>query len=727
MIPKLIESYESSQGFQVNAFSTGVSCICFETEHLDYENSNVSGINASIENYLEQLPPGLRVKFISNAEMVFDKVKGKFQRSEAVAETGWIKHSLTLVFEKNIPKAKNIFSLLTKKAKDKPILHEFYEDFAASINIDLLKSFNLQAKPVGCNINLEQLRIKSADRSIWIEQNLVGVLKLSKFGNYECSTDDLCLLRESLPEPFDIICSIEKIDEKESQLLLNNKSKREESGGDLKSHKKYLEAQRALEEIDNQGKKVFKIEFTILLWDRSEENILSSSLYVKDRFKKIGEFTVEDHGVYPSFCATLPAGKPHIENIEITDRVTNFIPAFIRGRESLGESTERSFLFHRSDDSLDSVDVFSRSQNNFSGIVIGKSGRGKSVFTNNLLRSLTNDKNLKVILVDVKGSHTNTVKNLGGNTHKISTSSCTAISPFNFLRFNKNMDVIEILSDFLEKLLLEDFEVSLKRAEQAILEECLLEYAQSNPSNPSIDDFVKKIKNIPRSDTLKRWVKGGVYGNIFSPYDILETDTQIQYFDFTNIVTAQKGGVSSAIMSAIMAHFNYTLLSKGTDERLVFIADETPFFVRSCFTSFSLLMKNVRKLNGSLFLIAQNLSDLIVDGDSSLISQTECRVYFSKDEDEERFDKLSGLSPYGNEALKSLGTFNGKYAQFVIKTNDSERVGKLRLSKHEYFGSTTLATDRSKIEKLKELLNLDTENQAIEILADLGRNYEISI
>jgi Cdc6-like AAA superfamily ATPase len=561
-----------------------------------------------------------------------------------------------------------------------------------------------------------------------IDGSFVSVVKLHKLGNYESGIESLCHIREVIPDPYEIIFSVKRIDERESQVKLSNISKREESGQDLKSHKKYLEAQSAIEEMDLQGKKVFEVELTILMWFSHASYIGQESFNIRDELKVLGDFGVENIGIFPAFRSALPGGRPHVSNIELTDRVPSYFPILIRGRENIGKLSKRSFLFHRSDDTIDGIDIYDMSQQNFSTIVIGESGRGKSVFTNNLLQSLLNDQDLKVILVDVKGSYTNTVNRLQGKVHKISTSQNSSMSPFNYLRLDTSLDVVEILSDFLEKLILEPGETNILNTEQANLEECLVRYTKLRPKNPSIDDFVKKVDEIPRVDSLKRWIRGGVYEKVFSSYDEIPKDQRLNYFDFTNIVTAQKGGVGPAIMSAIMAHFNYTLISKQTHEKLVFIADETPFFVKSCFSSFALLMKNVRKLNGSLILIAQNLSDLIVNSDTSLINQANTRVFFSREKGFSGFLDASGLSERSVSYLDNLGTFNGRYAQFLIKDNrGGERVGKLRLSRQEYFQSTTHSNDREKIEAICKIFGLSNENKAIEILADIGARHEITI
>jgi len=725
MIPKVVDSFESQAGFHFYLFDTGVMTTSFSIRHLDQEKIAAYALEAQLGGILENLGCDIRAKFQSSTERSFDALEGESFRSKSAADLGWTDHSMTVTFEKDVPGFRRLLQGVIKSKFKKSILESHHADLIQGANIQGLEALGFIMSPIKCNIIFEDKYVKTVDSGLRIEDSLVSVIKLSKLGNYENNIEALAFLREGLPQPYDIVTTVSRLDEKASQLKLNNKSKREESGRDLKSLRKYQEAQAALEEVDNQGKKVFSVELTILLWAPPEMSLISRTHQARDLLKSLGDFTVEDLGAFSGFAATLPGGRSHITNVELTNRIPTFLPLLVRGLESIDQRSPREFLFHRSDDSLDQFDLFAPEQSNFSAIVIGRSGRGKSVLTNTLTQCLMNDPNLRVILVDVKGSHTNTVRNLGGQIHEINSATTSSMSPFNYLRGNKSMEMVEILSDFIEKMLLEDGEHSLRREEMAKVEECLVSYVESNPSEPSIDDFLKKSPKLPRISSMKRWVKGGIYGKLFSSHKQSTTDSRITYFDFTNIITAQKGGVGSCVMSAVMAHFNHELLSLKTNERLVFIADETPFFVRSCFSSFSLLMKNLRKLNGSLVLVAQNLSDLVVDGDPSLISQTETRIYFSKDENEEKFDSLSGLNATSSAILGSLGTFNGRYAQFIISNKAGERMGKLRLSREEYLRSTTLATDRDKIEKFSELFGIKDENIAIEALADLGGKYAL--
>lgn len=709
----------------------------FEAKHDDFELTTDAVVSARMELFLNALKEGLIIKFHSKSDICFDVDENYCERALAIAKIGYKKRNLLISVQKSIPKLKKQgFDLLKSFNKGSDNYEEYALDFDQGFDDKIFKLLNLDLKPINFenrdgkfnnfhhNLIDGSYEIKAASCGLRLDDEFVSIIKLQKLSTNPLSASEIVHLRESLPHPNEITFSVEKLDERSSQLLLKVKSKQEENVNDIVSASKKEESDLARAEIILQGKKLFKMEFTIVLRSFDQEELSASAKFVKREFKRLGDFEIETFGAYDSYLASQIGGNLHVTNYELIDRLHFYLPTNIFGNDRELATNSLAFHFHRQDASIDFLDPFNKHYSNQSGIVIGKSGRGKSVFVNNLLRCLDFDEKASILIVDVKGSHTNTVEMLGGTRHEISATSPCGISPFEFLRIRQDHSVSEIILDFLEKIMLEDGELSLSRYEQAQIEVEFMSYISSNPRDPSIDDFLKFSKNIPRREALQRWQKTGLYGKLFSPLE-LSSKMKIQYFDFKDILTASKGVVSTAVMSAIMAHFNFRLLDKKSDEKLIFIADETPFFIRNCFSSFNLLQKNLRKLGGSQILVAQNLSDLVVGGDTSLVNQTEFKVFFSTDEGSKTFKEVSMLS---DDAIKRLNDFNvkkGKYSEFILKDTLGERTGRLILSKEEYLRASTLPNDVTKIEKFQNALEIKDKNLAIEILANIQEEYAI--
>ena len=151
-------------------------------------------------------------------------------------------------------------------------------------------------------------------------------------------------------------------------------------------------------------------------------------------------------------------------------------------------------------------------------------------------------------------------------------------------------------------------------------------------------------------------------------------------------------------------------------KKLIFISDETPFFIKSCFNTFSLLSKNVRKMNGSLILLAQNSKDLIFNGDSSLIDNSEFKILFSHDGSEEKFKETFNLTSEEFQKLKNIRTVKGQFSQFLLKDSLGSKIGFLRLSKEEYILSNTEPEFLHKLKQLQTLFNI-SEDKALKVMS----------
>ena len=693
-----------------NRFSNSYSC-----DHIDYELGDPKEFIDSVPVFLESLPDGVLLRFNSRSDSVFSLNSNYHQRAHAISQIGRIENRLTVSFEAQLKPALRQFIEIVKSRSDKKHYLEEARDFLSKIDPKSLLSLGLRYKNEDYD-DTPFSQISSARCGLNVDDYFVAVIKLQKLAPHAVSTEDLINLRLGLPLSYEICFTAKKLEEKKAQFLMNMKSKQEEASSDLISQYKKDESDRARAELVLSGKKLFSFEFSIILKGHNEEELLSQAYKVKRDFRSLGDFEVETFGAYSAFKSTLIGSKPHVPQIEFIDKLQPYLPIFMRGCAEVKDSTPRSLCFHREDSSIDHLEPFNNNYSNYSGIVIGVSGRGKSVFTSQLLRSLNNDPKTRMILVDVRSSHTRTVEKLKGEIHQISAETPCGISPFELLKLDQSTDTLEIVLDFLEKILLEEGEPSLSKPEKAQLHSAFSEYLEIKPRNPSIDEFLKSGVAIPRKSSLEMWKKTGLYGKIFAPYPS-DSQTRIHYFDFKEIHTAAKSSISSAVMSAVMAHFYFQLKTKHEDERIIFIADETPFFVKSCFETFKLLVKNLRKLGGSLILVAQNLSDLVPDSDSSLVNQTEFRIFFSRDRGSESFRAVSGLSDRSLELLDTLQTRKGKYSEFILKDSLGERKGKLSLSFEEYLTSTTFKDDLEKIERVQKEFGIKDKNRAIEFMA----------
>ena len=482
------------------------------------------------------------------------------------------------------------------------------------------------------------------------------------------------------------------------------------------SYEKYQKAQRAISEVELGGEELFHFEVHLTLNRSSEDNLRKDMALGLKALSPLGEWSVESFGAYPSLFALSPGDKLHYKLIEKSSVLKCFLPCFRFG-SNLKESSDTtgSLIYHRKDFSLDELNPFSWDYSNHTGVIIGKSGKGKSVLANLLTKSLFHDERAYIFLVDVRGSHKKTVEKLKGKTYNIDIQNSSGLNPLK--KLNSSKESIEIISNFIEKLLLENEEEALFSIEKSLLEQSLIQFAEKTKANSSLKNlghFYKCLEH-PRRDKLSRWIKGSLNENIFKQSRDM-SGNRLLYFNFENISTASNSYIAKAIIAGLMAEFSFKLVDKKPNEKLIFISDETPFFIKSCFNTFSLLSKNVRKLNGSLILLAQNSKDLIFNGDSSLIDNSEFKILFSHDGEGKKFKETFSLADTEFQNLKNLKTIKGHYSQFLLKDSIGSKIGYLRLSKEEYALSNTEPEFLHRLKKLQSLFNIN-EDKALRVMS----------
>lgn len=705
MFVKLVEILQINEnefGFLADNRTIGFG---LNSNHVDFDLNKSSIFPENSAHFISSIPDDVIVRFISRTRFINESEESFSARTEDIRKVGYVEYTLDTFIEKKLKTS--VFKVKENALNElKSLRASFDPNFLNQLGISSSFIENYQ------NYFNQPSLLKLASCGAQADARFFAILKLVKLGTYPISLKDFAFIRENLPLPHSVSLSLRRLKDSETQLFLRKKSKQEESGRDQVSYQKYEDVQNSIAQADLSGNKFVQFEMNILFEGEDESKLLQDIFEAKNRLKLIGQFEPEIYGIMPSLLSARVAGAQHHTLIERDDKIQVFLPIYNRGSSQIGDFGIRDFVFHRDNNTLCRLDPYDTHNNNYSGVIIGQSGRGKSVFNNLLLKCLLNDPNCKVILVDVMGSYRKLVSRLGGTTHPINSSDPSGISPFEFLRSRRDKAVIEIVLDYIEKLLLEDDEVSLRKSEQVELEKVFISYMESNPKDPSIDSFLQFSKEIPRRINLERWRSKGLFGNVFFPLE-KKKETRLQYFDFTEISGASNGGLAKAVMSAIMAHFNFLLLSKSNDEKLIFICDETPFFIKNCFSSFTLLSKNVRKLSGSLILTAQMLSDLVVNGDASLVSQSEFKILFSNDGSDEFFRTFTGISEENLETLKTIRPNRGDYSIFIFKDGLGERICKLILSKNEYFTSSTHSDDKSLISKCKNIFNLEDDNKAV--------------
>jgi len=687
--------------------------ISFYSHPLDIELLDTSSYEQILSQILKNSLDDVKFR-IQHYAIDIEHSTPNHSRYESLKKLNESHSNVVFHFEKKI--SLNDIKNLDKDTHKKQILEKFLDQVPIQ---ELSQVFNLEnvedVKPFFWD--LEQPIVQSASH-LDTGFEFISLLKLIKPASGFLSLNSLSQILLKLPKPFEIHLQTTKIPKALTQMKFAQSKKRDEQTNSVSGQTKSEVADQALAGIEFKNDAYYGFEWHLVL-RRSDIAELKADL--KEAFSILSSFAqmyIETIGNYPSFMSTQLGSDFHFKGIfeQITEKdeiLPCYMPLLTYGARRKQRAELNDLAFHRIDGSIDYLNQFDPAYNNANINIIGQAGKGKSVFINRKILADSFDPETILIIVDVKGSHTRLVSSLNGDVMQVTLNQPSGINPVKFLKSNKDEKILEIVKTFLCELCLDDEEKKLSEVESSEIEEALIKYADSESDKTySIDEFMTYLPDsFSRKKLLKRYSEKGLLKHVFS--NLSDTKTirnRIRYYNFQNIDTAANSAVSRAIMASIMADTSFTLATKRRDQKLMFISDETPFFIKNCFRSFSLLSKNVRSLYGSLMLTVQVSQDLMLDGDKSLIDNASSHVFLSRDESDHVFKERFNLSDFDMDKLNNLSGVQGKYSQFLIKDNLGSRIGNLFLTKKEYWQSTTKATEQALIDKMKsEFQNLDED------------------
>lgn len=740
MIPQIVDITETEHGL-FYATSTGKICASFKTDVLDLENPYTSEQEIKIEYLLRQIPANMTCLF-QLTSAVSNSPPFSFSRSQAFSEVGFLDQKLFIHFEISnhqfLSGAATLIKSVIKRVNDPHLYIKRVQDLYELIPFDLFKNSGMPLAP--CTLEEVQgffppnnIPIIQTDTGLRCNGEHVGAIKLYKLRS-DSSKTSLAKLRMDFPQPYQISTRLSKVPEGKLKALLDNSKKQEEKKSGSKAAEKAEAKDLAITAADNHGAKFLYLESHILIKRSSEAELLRDLKSIAQRAYSFGEFTQEtSDGCEQSFSASLPGGDNHLlTNImEKDSSISCYLPLFSYGTSIKEPESPSALAYHRRDMSIGFHETTSRLLPNKMQNIIARAGSGKSVMLNLLIESLAEDPKSTIYIIDVAGSHTRTVLNLGGNVSEVTLDSVSPVNPFRHL-IDPSPSVISISKNCLVDLLLEKNETSMPTAESYYIDDAILRYIESGPKNPSIHDFIEFIfpslddtktlfPKFPRKEHLLRFSKKGMYKNIFSKSNSEEERHRIQYSNIQQISSATNPAVAKAITASRFADFWIKVETKSKDEPIYFIVDEAPMVIQHNFTSLTHQTTNTRKENGSLILVSQKAEQLVVGGNTTLLSNAGTNIFLGPDDKLEEFKEALQLSFDDIDEIRRLHMKPGEYSQFFVKNAISSHMGMILLGKEEYWRITSTPEERARIESLQKILPNLKPNQIARIIAECER------
>lgn len=688
MIPRL-DSIENFDEFAIWKTTDGITGVTCEIKPIDIETCDKTIEHRNLAAALKALPNGIVVK-IETTCLLNEGPYLDSSRSKALSDIGFRKFDNLIHFQTN----RNPFlELLYRKrhgqiAPKLRIKHAVYS----------FRELGISLRPISKDATKKLFSYGVAPWSLEKKYVLkghsyLGVVRLFKPIGTEISCEAMGEALSKLPAPYKFTVQFQKTSREETQIGLQKRFRQSAGHGKVSTLK--MEAtESAISETTLHGAELFEYEMLLTIERETENDLSNALLEAAGVLRVFGDLIIETVGVGPSFLATLPGIGMHVPLLELSSTLPVFFPIWRNGT-NLNSTLGNSLVLHRRDQSLDEISLLNFSNQNANALIIGSSGKGKSALLGCLTESLLRDPQVKIIKVDVGGSHSKECELLGGEEYRLNLTTQSGLNPFSLIQEDRSETLRSILGAFIETLVLEDGERHPPKSVRLEIDEVLKQLLETK-DKPTIEGLLKT--NFSRRNLLSRWCEGGLYGKPFSsPHSY--TPARLRYFNFQDIFQAKEEDFARAVMASVLAVFNMEMLL-DPDSRLILICDETPFFIESCFDFFKTSSANVRKFGGSVILVAQNSKHLALDGDTSLIENAQHRMLFSTDGSLREFQERFRLRDQDMALISSLHFLSGKYSEFLYQNDFQSKAMRLKLTPEEYWRVTSSQADRQKLKSL---------------------------
>ena len=322
-------------------------------------------------------------------------------------------------------------------------------------------------------------------------------------------------------------------------------------------------------------------------------------------------------------------------------------------------------------------------------MVIGKSGSGKSFFTKTLL-SLVYSENSQIFILDPENEYNTLCKNVGGRFIDVGNATEGRINPLHVYQiltddgvtaepevvFAAHLQFLEsffkitltgIKSDALEELnnilakvyesrgIKESTDCSKLKAEDFPTFDDLLKTVEKEIAG---EKLVSRLANLENVKTyVAKFASGGRFSTLWNGPSTLTSQERMVVFNFQSLLGAKNKIVANAQMLVIMRYLDQQIINireknrSGRynihpfvvlDEGYNFIDPEYPVGLDFVYMWY----KRIRKYNGSIMFLTQNLSDIL--GNTTVVQKTTAII------NNAQYSFIFALAPADLEILADL-------------------------------------------------------------------------
>lgn len=451
-------------------------------------------------------------------------------------------------------------------------------------------------------------------------------------------------------KPVDKFKAIKRIDkcigEMETKQILSEKASEANSA---ETHRETMNA--LLDSLQTENESLLDVTLTITAYNYLDDDNYKKAVrrnIMTGNFKPSNLYGLQIEGFKSSAISPVSTLKNYERGINSSSlaAVFPFVRTFVMddGGIMLGENKANGFPFI--------FNIWKRGNlyQNSNGMIIGKSGSGKSFFLKSLIANeWAND--TRVIILDPEAEYLTLTKNLSGNLIDVGNAKEGRINPFHIYKiltedglpadpivtFNThlkmlesffkivfvgaNSDVIELINNlaveaYARKGIYETTDCTQLNAEDFPLFTDLL--AVLREKNKEETDSLT-LRDMRTAELYLQKFVSGRYSDIWNAPSTLKVNADLIDFNFQSLFANKNNTVANAQMLLVFRFIEQEVINareankSGKNLRTLIIADEAHLFIDAKFPIaldfFFSMSKRIRKYNGSFIPATQNIAD----------------------------------------------------------------------------------------------------------------------
>lgn len=507
-----------------------------------------------------------------------------------------------------------------------------------------------------------------------------------------------------------------------------------------------------LENISGEGGEIVDCHFNIIIWAKDKQDLFNRRAETENALKALNFIPkLESSNKANLFFACQPGGVANIFK-EFRFKTNGNIATGFLNLDDLQKSNSTNNAFQVADRFTGAplnIDISDHAlQNNhienLNKFVLGSSGSGKSV-TMNYYTMCNLRMGAHVVICDMGRSYEGLSDAFNGLWFEFSEDQQLAFNPFILypgdisngkLNLMKSTTLISII-----KILWKGSWGTFTETESTTIENMIDSYYLSEPANYSFNTFYEYVTDPTKFHTdpdidfrlkdfkyvLATYYRGGKYAQLLNASESLDLlHHQLIIFELNGL----KESKLLPIVNCVIIDTIINKLNNLPEVRKQILQDE-------CWKAlanpqmeifFQELVKTIRKSNGELVFISQEIEDIISSKiiKNAIINNCATKILLSQNQFLKRFDEIQsvlGLSDHEKDLVFSLNKNKTDDSKdiLVLFSNGPANVYTIRLSLAEKLTCTSRQEEKDGIKKVAKYLNstyMDAIQFIVENLAD---------